>query len=103
MKTSHPSYALADVAHVVGEIIENHSPNYVAVVVRSETPGAPAYGFSNRGTFQAIVEAIGLKAANDLVADSRQGDSYLFDENFGRDVSRLTNSNGDVLAILIRA
>lgn len=102
MKT-YPAISLSDVAHVVSEIIDNHAPRYVAVVVRPETPGAPAYGFSNKGTFQAIVSAIGERAANDLVADSRQGESYAFDENFGRDTSRLTDSAGEVLAILIRA
>ncbi len=103
MKTSSYSLSLSDVAHAVSEIIENHSPRYVAVVVRENSPAAPAYGFSNRGTFQAIIEAIGERAANDLVADSRQGDSYSFDENFGRDVSRLTDSAGELLAILVRS
>lgn len=103
MKTSYPSLSLSDVAHVVNEIIDNHSPRYVAVVIRPESPGAPAYGFANRGAFQAISEAVGEQVANNLVADSRQGDSYMFDENFGRDVSRLTDSSGEVLAILVRA
>lgn len=100
MKTAHPSYSLADCAHTVAEIIENHSPRYVAVVV---TPDGPTYGFHNSGTFQAIREAVGESAACDLCADAHQGDSYQFDENFGRDVSRLIDNRGNVLAILIKA
>lgn len=95
--------SIADVAHVVDGIIDDHDCRFVAVVVRPESPGSPAYGFSNRGSYQAIVSAVGEQDANNVVADARQGDSYLFDQNFGRDVSRLTDSDGELLAILIRA
>jgi hypothetical protein len=105
MKT-FPALSLADIAHVVNEIIDAHSPRFVAVVIRPETPGAPAYGFSNRGAFHAIVEAVGMDAANNLVADSESDSgTYQYDENFGRDTYRLRsrNESADVLAILIRA
>lgn len=101
MKTLNPSYSLADTAHRVHELIADHDPRFVAVVVR---PSGPLYGLAST-SWGALCNAVGDTEASTLLANAASdAATYAWDENFQRDVYRMTRAdNGDVLAILVRA
>lgn len=91
--------SIADVAFRVKEKFEDTGARFVAAV----PVGNRVLLGAGSGSFAALCDAVGDKAAHDLTASARRDDSrFSYDENFCRDSWRMESDDGTLLATFIK-